>query len=161
MNKDSKPGHLTLSFADDAWDGKKIPRGQQCQRFGGKSPGTPRLSVKNIPAGANALVMEYSDLSYSPMNNGGHGKIGYRIAEGTSETVIPSVPGHTFDLPKDFFLVKAHASPSWDLAGAYLPPCSGGGGNTYQVKVKAVRQASPDAKDYELLASADLTLGKY
>jgi hypothetical protein len=152
---------LEVSFADATWNGKAIPKGQQCKRFGGKNPQTPRLIVKNIPPGTNAIIMEYSDESYAPMDKGGHGKIGYRVPEGTIEKTIPSVPGHTFDLPQGFFLVAAHANPAWDKAGAYMPPCSGGRGNYYYVTVKAVNYASPDDKQPKLLGIGELSLGRY
>lgn len=163
--KKSKAGSTTaslkVSFADALWDGKRVPDGQQCQRFGGTNPLTPRLKVEGIPAGTNAIVMEYSDRSYPPMDNGGHGKIGYSIPEGTTEIVIPSVPGHTFDMPEGFFIVAPHQGPGWDTAGAYMPPCSGGRGNAYYVTIKAVRQSSDEDKDFKVLGQAVLELGTY
>lgn len=152
---------LEVSFEDAKWNGKVIPDGQQCDRFGGKKPQTPRLVVKNIPHGSNAIIMEYSDESYAPMDKGGHGKIGYRIPEGTIEKTIPAVPGHTFDLPEGFFLVAEHANPAWDKAGAYMPPCSGGRGNYYYVTVKAMSYVSPDDKKPKLLGIGKLSLGRY
>ena len=150
---------LKISFADSKWNGKEIPNGQQCGKFGGNAS-TPQLIVGNIPPEANALVMEYSDRNSRRMNNGGHGKIGYRIKSGSHQVVIPSVPGHTFDLPKDFFLIAAHKNPAWDKAGAYMPPCSGGKGNLYVVEVKAVHDA-PDGQDSLILGQGILTLGRY
>jgi hypothetical protein len=152
---------LEISFTDSLWNGKKVPAGQQCSRFGGNGA-TPPLMVKNIPAGANALIMEYSDRDsqYRYMDNGGHGKIGYNITPGTKQVTIPSVPGHTFDLPKGFFLVSAHQAPNWDKAGAYMPPCSGGKENLYYVTVKAVYDA-PEGKESQLLGKGRLTLGRY
>lgn len=151
---------LEISFADPEWDGKSVPEGQQCYRFKGNGA-TPRLTVKNLPSGTNAIIMEYSDRSYAPMDNGGHGKIGYRIPKGTTEISVPSVPGHTFDLPEGFFLVKAHANPSWDKAGAYMPPCSGGKGNYYYVTVKAVYDAPSEGEESKLLGEEKIELGKY
>lgn len=150
---------LGVSFSDSKWNGKEIPAGQQCNKFGGNA-GTAPLTVRNIPGGTNALIMEFSDRSYQPMNNGGHGKIGYSISANTQQTNIPSVPGHTFDLPKDFFLISAHQGSGWDTAGAYMPPCSGGKGNLYTVNVKAVYDA-PEGKESQLLGEGKLTLGTY
>lgn len=150
---------LEILFADSIWTGKKIPKGQQCNKFGGNAE-TPKLMVKNIPAGTNALIMEFSDRCYQPMNYGGHGKIGYNITPGIQQVTIPSVPGHTFDLPKGFFLVSAHKGSNWDKAGAYMPPCSGGKGNLYDVIVKAVYDA-PEGKESQLLGEGKLTLGTY
>lgn len=153
-------GKLQATFADAKWDGKTIPYAQQCGRDNGKGA-TPPLSVKNIPVEANALIFEYSDRSYAPMDNGGHGKIGYTIVPGTTEATVPAVPGNTFSLPEGFFLVAAHTNPSWDKAGAYLPPCSGGRGNYYYVTIKAVLQSPDKSQKPQILATTKLELGRY
>jgi hypothetical protein len=156
-----EPGRLGVSFTDLMWDGKTVPKGKQCQRFGGRKPSTPPLTIKGLPPGTNAIIMEYSDRSYPPMDNGGHGQIGYEIPEGMKEVIIPSVRGHSFDLPEGFFTVAPHQAPGWDKAGAYLPPCSGGRGNSYYVTVKAAHRSSGDSKEFELLDQAVLELGTY
>lgn len=153
---DNKP--LGVSLADPAWNGKTIPTGQQCARFGGKGM-TPRLAVHGIPAGANAIVMAYSDRTYQPMARGGHGKFGYRIPPSSSTANIPAVAGHTFDLQQGFFLIEAHRAPEWDKAGAYLPPCSGGKGNDYYVAVRAVKEV--DGGIREVLGETEVRLGTY
>lgn len=120
------------------WDGKTIPQGQQCHRFGGHGA-TPRIAVSDIHPGTRALVLAFSDHDYPPMNHGGHGVIGYLLPSASHGTiVVPSVPGQTFDLPAGFFMVHAQANPSFDTAGAYLPPCSGGRNHLYYVTVQAV-----------------------
>ena len=91
----------------------------------------------------------------------GHGKIGFLISEGTKEAVIPSIPGHSFNLPNDFFIIQEHQASSFDTAGAYMPPCSGGIGNSYYVTVKAVMLISEEDKTYTLLGQGILELGKY
>jgi len=158
---DASPTGFKAAFADTAWDGKTVPKGQQCKRFDGQDPSTPKLIVVGIPDGATAIVMEYSDRSYPPMDNGGHGKIGYKISPGTIEVTIPSVPGHSFDLPEKFFIVAPHQAPGWDIAGAYMPPCSGGNKNEYYVTVKAVVQSQGDTESFKELASGVLEMGKY
>lgn len=40
-------GALKASFTDAAWDGNKIPAGQQCARFGGKGA-TPGLKLYGV-----------------------------------------------------------------------------------------------------------------
>jgi len=151
---------LGISFADSSWDGKTIPEGQRCNKFGGKASGTPVLAIKNIPVRTNALIFEYSDADSDLMNNGGHGKISYAIKPGTTRITVPSVPGHTFDLPENFTLVSAHNGPQWDKSGAYMPPCSGGKNHLYYVTVKAVFDSS--VKDGSmLLAKGRLDLGRY
>ncbi len=152
---------LELTFDDSDWDGKTVPVGQQCQRQGGDNPSTPRIIVSSIPEGSNAIVLEFSDRDYRPMDDGGHGKIGFLISEGTKEAVIPSIPGHSFNLPNDFFIIQEHQASSFDTAGAYMPPCSGGIGNSYYVTVKAVMLISEEDKTYTLLGQGILELGKY
>lgn len=152
---------LTLGFADQAWDGIRVPEGQQCHRFGGVNPQTPAIEVANIPPEADALILSFSDGTYEPMDNGGHGEIGYEIAKGTERVVVPSVPGHTFDLPEGFFLVAEQRNPDWDDAGAYLPPCSGGSGNEYYVTVRAVSREDQAGEKPLLLGEGILQLGSY
>lgn len=149
---------MSASLADKNWNGKTIPEGQQCLKFSGKGE-TPRIRVEKIPDGANALVVEYSDKTYKPMDNGGHGKIGYYIDERMKEVTIPSVQGQTFELPKSFFIVSAHKAPTWDREGAYLPPCSGGKGNLYSAKISAVKVISGTIEKY--FAATDIELGVY
>lgn len=151
---------LELAFSDAAWDGKNVPEGQQCQRFGGKNPSTPGISVKNIPEGADMILMEYSDRSYARMDDGGHGKIGYKIKMGTKEVVVPSVPGHSFEVPEGFVMIEPHRGGGWDKAGAYMPPCSGGRRNAYYVTVYAIK--TTDKKhEYAKLAEGVLEMGRY
>jgi hypothetical protein len=148
---------LEVQFADERWGGETVPEGEQCQKFDGSGK-SPSLAVSNIPDGANALVIEFSDRSYPPMDDGGHGKIGYEIEPGTGSVTVPSVPGHTTDLPPGFFVVAEHEAPTWDEPGAYLPPCSGGRGNSYYLTVKAIHRMDEELHE---LASASLEMGKY
>ena len=148
---------LEAKLADPAWDGVKVPEGQQCQKFGGQGK-SPALAVSGIPSGASHLQLEFSDRTYKPMDNGGHGKVAFAIESGTTSVTVPPVPGHTMDLPPGFSVVAAHQAPTWDKAGAYLPPCSGGRGNSYYVTVKAVHKT--DTETHEL-GSAVVELGKY
>jgi hypothetical protein len=104
--------------------------------------------------------MEYSDADWPDMDDGGHGKIGYCIAEGTTKIIIPSVPGSTFNLPHGFFLVAAHAAGHFK-PGAYMPPCSGGMGNRYYVTVKAVYQTSSKGEESKLLGIGKIDLGVF
>jgi hypothetical protein len=91
------------------------------------------------------------------MDNGGHGKIGYRISH--EDVLVPSLPGHSFELPDGFFLVEAQRAPTWDKAGAYLPPCSGGKGNRYAVTVKAVEVSKGEV--IRVLEQTTLSMGSY
>ncbi len=149
---------LTVKFGDPRWNGITIPPGEDCKRCG-EFGHTPALIIEDIPDKANAIIMEYCDRSYQLMNNGGHGIIGYWLEPNTSRVIIPSVPGHTFDLPEKFFLVSEHIKGGMDKPGAYLPPCSCRGGNSYSVKVKAVYQAKSEGETSLLLGEYELILG--
>lgn len=142
------------------WDGQKIPEGQHCDRFDGNGS-TPPLTVTNIPPDAEAIIVEYSDRDSKKMNNGGHGKIGMKLESGATSVEFPSVPGHTFDLPENIFMVKAHRNPDWATEGAYMPPCSGGSGNTYYLTVIAARIKNFEKKKFKKLEKAKLVMGNY
>jgi hypothetical protein len=150
--------NLVATLADTEWSGNKIPEGQQCQKFKGHGS-TPRIRVNNIPKGTNAIVVEYSDKTYKAMDNGGHGKIGYFIDERMEEVTIPPIQGHSFELPKSFFIVAPQQAPKWDKAGAYLPPCSGGKGNKYVATIKAVHLVN--GKVDKLISEVDINIGVY
>ena len=150
---------LDLSFADPNWDGKVIPKGQQCQEYGGNGS-SPRINVRNIPIQANKLVIEFSDGTYSPCDNGGHGIISYKIPKGSTEVIVPSIPGQTFDLPDDFELIKEHCGVNLNMKrGAYIGPCPGIG-NQYYLIIKAVYEV-PGNLEHELLGKGRLEMGTY
>ena len=149
---------MDAKFADAAWDGKTVPDGQQCQKFGGKNPGTPPFKITQIPSGASEIIFEYSDRDYEPMDNGGHGIVAYKLGDKATDVDVPSMPGHSFELSPPFTSVKAHQGPGWDKAGAYMPPCSGGKGNSYYVTIKAV--GAKDGKK-EVLAEKVIEMGKF
>lgn len=149
---------FVAELADPAWNGKVVPKGMQCQKFGGEGPRTPALMISEIPENTNILIFEYSDRSHPPMDNGGHGKFGFGINNQVDSVWVPQVNGHSFKLPKGFFMIEAHRNPNWDKAGAYMPPCSGGRNNSYYVTVKAAQ-----IKDDQLKIHAEtlVELGKY
>ena len=151
---------LKISFADPAWNGKKIPDGQQCTKFRGKGA-TPALQIENIPAGTNAVIVEFNDRDYQPLPwNGGHGKIGFWISEGSSSALLPSVPGETNELPEGSFLEKRNRATGDYARPGYLPPCSGGRGHRYFAEVKAVKKIEGRKKP-TVLAKAKIQLGRY
>jgi len=149
---------LTVEFADANWNGIDVPKGQQCLKFGGINPATPKLKVSDIPAGTTAIIMEYSDRAYKPNDNGGHGKLGYTVPADIKNITIPSIKGHTFELPPAFFSVAVHRGADWDKAGAYLPPCSGGNEHPYYVTIKAISQ---NGSNSIILAQSLLEMGLY
>ena len=151
---------LSVTFADPAWDGKNIPDGQQCTLFEGKGA-TPALRVENIPAGANAIIVEFNDQDYRPLSrDGGHGKIGFWVQEGSPSAMLPSVSGETEDLPAAAFVEKPNRARGSYARPGYLPPCSGGGGHRYFAEVKAVRKGEGEKKP-EVLSKVKIQLGKY
>lgn len=141
-------------LADGLWNGNTVPAGQQCQKFGGINPSTPKLVVLDIPDNTNEIVLEYSDRDSKRMNNGGHGKMSFSLPSHAMKVVIPSVPGHTFKMPAGFKMIEAHRGAGWDKAGAYMPPCSGGKGHAYYVTVKAV-------SGNKVIATSTVEMGKY
>lgn len=141
-------------LADNSWDGSTVPAGQQCQKFGGNNPSTPKLAVLDIPDNTNEIVLEYSDRDSERMNNGGHGKMSFSLPSHAKTVEIPSVPGHTFEMPAGFKMIEAHQGPGWDKAGAYMPPCSGGKGHAYYVTIKAV-------SGNKVTATSTVEMGKY
>ena len=151
---------LEVSFTDPAWDGKKIPAGQQCTKFGGTGA-TPALQVGNIPDGANAIIVEFNDRDYQPLSwNGGHGKIGFWISEGSNSALLPSVPGEAKELPEGSFVEKRNRATGDYARPGYLPPCSGGRGHSYFAEVKAVKKIEGEKKP-KVLGKAKIKLGRY
>ena len=151
---------LKVSFADSAWNGEKIPDGQQCSKFWGKGA-TPALRVENIPARVNAIIVEFNDRDYPPLSDdGGHGKIGFWVSEGSSNTVLPSVPGETDSLPEGSFVEEPNQATGSYATPGYLPPCSGGNDHAYFAIVKAVRKMKGEGKP-KVLATTKIELGSY
>ena len=149
---------LKVTFADTTWNGKTIPSGQQCSRDGGTGA-TPALVVSNIPADANAIIVAYNDASYAPLSNdGGHGKIGYWIDGGGTRTV-PSVPGESNDMPEGAFVDAKNRAARINAQG-YLPPCSGGRGNSYFADVMAVKR-SKNGDETLIVGEGRIELGQY
>ena len=103
----SRAAELVVTLTDPAWNGFQIPAGQQCSKFGGKGA-MPALRIENIPDGTNAIVVEFNERDYQPLSNdGGHGKIGFRIEKGAKRAELAAVPGETDEMPKGAFL-EAH-----------------------------------------------------
>lgn len=149
---------LTVAFADAKWTGGAVPADEVCKKFGGANSASPRLNVSGIPAGANALVIEFNDLTYAPLSsNGGHGAVLYALPGGGPSVTIPSVPAQTMNVPQGFTMLKKSAGDWPGLEnGAYLPPCSGGRGNSYVAIVYAV-----DTNAKTVLAKGRISLGNY
>ena len=58
-------------------------------------------------------------------------------------------------MPQNMFIHKEHKGLKRGNAGAYLPPCSGGIGNSYYATVKALNSND------EVLQSMDIQMGKF
>ena len=151
--------NFSAALADPSWDGKELPAGQHCSKFGGKGA-PPPLRVEGIPAGANAILVEFNDRSYHQLStDGGRGKIAFELPAGAASASLPAVPGETDSLPAGAVVHKRNrATGSYATAG-YLPPCSGGRGNAYFADVLAVELA--DGKIVRTLAKARVELGRY
>ncbi|GGX54936.1 hypothetical protein GCM10007385_24140 [Tateyamaria omphalii] len=135
------------------WNGKKVPAGQNCALDGGNGS-TPPFQVTGIPDGTVWLIVEYNDKSYKPLSrNGGHGTIGYAV-NGASGS-FPAVPGMSARMPKGVQVIAAAKSTGKYASPGYLPPCSGGRGNSYEAVVKAV-----DANG-KVLDKTRMSLGRY
>lgn len=152
---------LTVEFADSHWDGKRIPKDMICSLFGAKAPTTPELRVSGIPAGANAIIVEFNDLSYAPLAyDGGHGKIGFWI-DSADNTLLPAVAAKESNLGNQIFVEKQARTSGRYSSSGYLPPCSGGKNNTYAADIKAVYKARSEGEENRLLAEGHIVLGKY
>ena len=135
------------------WDGKKVPKGQQCTLYGGQGA-TPPMVVSGLPAGTAWVYVEFNDRDYGPLSrNGGHGVIGYPVKGASAE--LYAVPGLKGRLPgKAKLISKARSSGKYKSDG-YLPPCSGGRGNRYEAVVKAM------TSDGKLLEKVRIPIGRY
>jgi len=154
----------TISFANEfgvmindlRWRDQTIPEGQQCKRDGGNGA-SPRMLVGRLPKGTNRVLLEFSDRTDKKLNNGGMGRIALQVSEGATGVMVPSIPGHSFELPSDrMILLEAHRGD--DVPGAYLPPCSGGLMHLYTVKVMAARHENGETT---ILAAENVILGYY
>lgn len=150
---------LTVTLADPAWDGKKIPADQVCKKFGGNQSKSPALKIDGIPTDADALLLSFNDESYTPMDKGGHGVVRVQLNK-TPTMQIPSIPGETDTLPAGISVVTKHRGTGWSgTGGAYLPPCSGGRGNTYTIDISAIKSGADGSST--TLAKAKIVMGSY
>ncbi len=145
---------LTISFVDQEWDHKKVPKSGQCRNCGGEGL-SPALLVKNIPKHADVLVVEFNDKSMPALSkNGGHGAIRVQIHE-KAEFVIPSVQEQTFDLPQGVEIESQHRAPV-GKPGAYMAPCGCGNENKYEAIVMAIKN-----EQSVLLGKGKINLGRF
>jgi hypothetical protein len=132
-----------------------VPEGQQCPLQGGTGA-TPALHVADVPAETTIIEVAFNDETYAPMNDGGHGILRFAVTPENNEVDLPSVPGNTADNLPEGVTIKTAARGEGDYASpGYLPPCSGGQGNTYTATVSAL------AADDRILGAGTVTLGKY
>ena len=130
---------MDVKFNEAAWNGKKIPEGQQCLNYDGKNPATPSMTVSNIPMGAESLVFVYNDVSNKRMQHGEHGIVEFNLPEGATSAEILRVFGHTYEVPVGIEMVAEYRSRTGEAGGAYKPPCTGGKNHLYTVDVQARR----------------------
>ena len=145
---------LEIAFADAAWTGDAIPEGQQCPLQDGEGA-TPALDISGVPEGTTEIHVAFNDETYTPMDNGGHGTIGFEVTPEDGAVSLPSVPGATEELPEGVFIAVPNATSGDFTTPGYMPPCSGGQGNTYSADVTALDG------DGNVLASGYIVLGTY
>jgi len=134
------------------WDGKKVPKGQQCAHHGGNGA-TPPMTVTGLPKGTVMVVAEFNDKSYGPLSSkGGHGIIGWP-AKGDKAT-LTSMPEGAQKGPGGAIVVKNTRANLGNRIG-YLPPCSGGRGNNYTADIKALDSAG------NVLGKTTVKIGRY
>lgn len=150
---------LTIALVDPVWNGKTIPTDQVCKKFGGDQAKSPALKVEGIPTDADELVLSFNDESYSPMDKGGHGVIRVQLNKVNTIQIQP-IPGETDTLPAGISVVARHRGTGWSgTGGAYLPPCSGGRGNTYSIDVSAIKNGSDGSNT--TLTRGKIVMGRY
>lgn len=135
------------------WDGKRVPKGQQCTLFGGKGA-TPPMQVSNLPSGTAWVYVEFNDRDYRALSkNGGHGVVGYPVKGSSAD--LYSVPGLAGKLPGKARVISAARGTGEYASKGYLPPCSGGKGNRYFAVVKAISSAG------SVLEKQRIDIGRY
>jgi phosphatidylethanolamine-binding protein (PEBP) family uncharacterized protein len=153
------PG-LQVTLADTRWDGERIPEEGICSNFGGDDL-SPPLLVRNIPAGANAIIVQFNNLDHpARARNGGNGSIGYWIGDRTA-TQLPPVTGYSVRLPDGAFIEQGARATGAFASQGYLAPCSGGKGHRYVADVFAVHKATGPGQTNRLLAEQRISLGRY
>lgn len=148
---------LNISFVDQKWDGRNVPKAGQCQNCGGQGL-SPALRIRNIPKDADFLIVEFNDKSMPALSRGGgHGALRFQIGQ-ESEFVAPSVNEQTFDLPLGIELESQHRAPVGN-PGAYMAPCGCGNENKYEATVMAVKSGQSGSR--LLLGKGKISLGKF
>ena len=145
---------LTVKFTDPSWDGKRVPKGQQCT-FNGGHGATPALEVSGLPTGTVTINLAFSDETYTPMGDGGHGVLAFTVTPKDGVAMLPSVPGQTANLPVGVTIAIPNRTTGKFASLGYMPPCSTFSGNTYSVTATAL---NVDGKE---LAAGTTGLGDF
>ncbi|MEA3290621.1 MAG: hypothetical protein U9Q04_10630 [Campylobacterota bacterium] len=153
---------IKAKFADAKWDGNRVPKDEICSDYNKNGGHSPKIMITNLPKDTNKIILSFNDESVQRMNHGGHGVVGYKVANSSTNVTIPSIKGETFNLPVNFTSENAHNGGQFGKTpGAYLPPCSGGRGNTYSVNIEAIQEFGSDEKKPMLLGDTKLKMGIY
>ncbi|UZP68028.1 hypothetical protein N1030_03360 [Desulfovibrio mangrovi] len=155
----SDTANLLISFADSRWTGKNIPLSQICSKYNTiGTPTSPSFIVSHIPQNTDILIIAFNNLSRSALaSGGGHGAFRMDIPQGTTSYTVPSIPAETTALPKGITLVTISGGKIEGVEnGAYLPPCSGGTGNTYQTRILAINSGT-----HKVVGQGTIILGTY
>lgn len=107
-----------------------------------------------MPEGTVTVVVDYNDRSFRPLSSKGeHGMLADSVSGSAAQ--LPAVNGMTVKMPGGVQVVRpAHSTGDYASAG-YLPPCSGGRGNTYEAEVKAVSAQG------KVLGTTKMQFGRY
>ncbi|TAN52312.1 MAG: hypothetical protein EPN26_08140 [Rhodospirillales bacterium] len=149
---------LDVAFADEAWTGSAVPTVGICDAYGGKNF-SPSLKISGIPADANAVIVSFSDRTYSPMDGGGHGVLGFSLEPGKDSVTLPALPGNSRNFPEGIWIESDNSSRMHGGRG-YLGPCSGGRSNRYEADVRAILKPK-EGGETKLLAKGAIRLGYY
>ena len=143
-------------FVDPAWDGQKVPTAHNCNSA---TAMTPALKVSGLPAQSDYITLAFRDLDGpgAMASDGGHGKLGFAVAAGSSGVTLPAVgqDKKQGDLPEGVELLAEHKGRR--PVSGYLAPCSQGQNHRYEVVVRAVTQADKD----KVLAETRLPIGSW
>jgi hypothetical protein len=141
-------GILCCSFASadmqvqildsSTWDGRTFPKAHLCAERGGTpNAGTPAVAVRQIPDGADKLLLWVENLNPKANHNQGGIEMDLTKLAGQTEVSIPSVPGSPAG--REAFKHPDRITPTKNYAGllGYGAPCPQGRGSDYVLRVSA------------------------
>lgn len=160
-------GILEVKFGYYKWNGMVIPNEGVSIKCGGEGL-SPDFYISNIPANANAIIIEYYDTIIRRSGWTGANGSYWIPTENKNEVYVPSVVEGTFNLPEGIFVEKEHQGSRLygDIGGVYRAPnkCrlnNTGVGARYFAQIKAVFKPYDENDQALLLATAYIELGEF